>query len=304
MGTPGTLPPAPAGPTEWEKRKGIFEKSYSEVLAALKHQDDKLGRALAAQAFLTAAGITIFTQLGVKSTLTFDGQELTAPRFFFIVFLVSIALALGFTLAAIGPSTPYKTNETSEKTSLIYYGLIRKDEKWDSYLEDSSIDELTKMLATNFHAEAKGLARRVNYKIRRAREAGAFLTLALTALAVLGVFSLVDIDAETRWWIASGVLVLSCLLPHWDYFHMSRLEFPDDDPDKTSYKLLWTAVGLATSLLLLAPSGDDEWWALGYALALVLASRWALLSHRFARNLLGGTVLLGVAILGVMVFLL
>ncbi len=292
-----------AGPvTDWAVRKEVFKQSYAEVLNALKHQDDKLGRALAAEAFLTAAGITIYTQLGKDSDLTFGGQALTAPLFLFLAFLVAIALALGFTLSAIGPSTPYKTKNPPSSSSLIFYAAIRKDKKWKSYLEEATDDELSEMLARNYHAEARGLARRVNYKVRRAREAAAFLYLGLTSLAVLGVFSQARMSISARWGIASGVLVLSALLPLWDYFHMARLQFPEDDPDERSYVLLGCAVGLDVILLALAPSHDAEWAALSYSLALVLTSRWGLLSNAFARNLLGGTLATGLAILGVVIF--
>jgi hypothetical protein len=281
---------------DWGKRKEIFEQSYKEVLSALKHQDDKLGRALTAQAFLTAAGITIYTQLGKDSVLTFGGQTLTAPRFFFLVFLVSIALSLGFTLSAIGPSTPYKQKGGSPPASLIFYAAIRRDDDWDRCLERSD-EVLTETLARNFHAEAKKLAQRVNYKVRRAREAAAFLYFGLTALAVLGVFSQTRISESVRWAIASGVLVLSALVPLWDYFHMRRLDFPEDAPDNRSYVYLVSAIAVATTLLVIAPKRDIEWAALVYALTLVLTARWGLLSWAFARNLLGATLIGGLAIL-------
>ena len=40
----------------------VFARSYDEVLAALKHQDDKLNRTLTALAFLTAAGVALFAR--------------------------------------------------------------------------------------------------------------------------------------------------------------------------------------------------------------------------------------------------
>ncbi|MDQ4025219.1 MAG: hypothetical protein M3217_06990 [Actinomycetota bacterium] len=296
---------SPAGPVNaWKTRKEVFQVGYDQVLSALKHQDDKLGRALAAEAFLTAAGITIFTQLGKESVLTFGGETVPVPLVFFIAFLVSIALALGFTLSAIGPSTPFKRRPAGGRTSLIYYALIRKDDNWDDYLTQRTDDELTETLARNFHAEAKDLSDRVNYKIRRAREAAAFLHTGLASLALLGIFSLKTLGEPTRWWIAVGVLLLSLLLPLWDYFHMARLGFPEDDPDTTSYALLVSAVVVATVLLAIARPRDAEWWALGYGLGLVLASRWGLLSWAFARTLLVGSLAAGVAILAGVIFLL
>ena len=301
----GTGAPKSAGtPEDWKTRKEVFQHSYAEVLAAIKHQDDKLGRALTAQAFLTAAGITIFTQLGDQTPgLTFGGQALTVPRLFFMTFLVSIVLALGFTLSAIGPSTPYREPGKPGKTSLIFYSFISNDDKWSKYI-DRSGDQLVKMLAENYHSEACDLAKRVNYKVARSREAAAFVNLAVTSLAVLGVFSLSGISAMTRWWIASGVLLLSSSLPLWDLFHMRRLKFPEGHPDRLAYYLLVSAVTFAGAGLGLAPSHDAQWLTLFFTLGLVLASRWGLVGSGFARTLLGATALGGFAIVVVVIFLL
>src|SRR4051794_32943287 len=54
--SPSTPAPESLAAEEWEKRADVFARSYDEVLAALKHQDDKLNRTLTALAFLTAGG--------------------------------------------------------------------------------------------------------------------------------------------------------------------------------------------------------------------------------------------------------
>lgn len=299
-------PPPPRDEfTEWKRRTDVFEQSYKEVLNALKHQDDKLGRALTAQAFLTAAGITIFTQLGVHQILTFDGQPLRATRFFFVSFVVSIALALAFTLSAIGPSTPYRRSRgPGVRGSLLFYASIRLDKEWADRIEKTESIPLQEMLARDFHEEAEKLSHRVHYKVTRAREAAAFVILALASLAVLGTFSLTGIGPATRWWIASGILLLFAMLPLWDIFHMQTLSFPEGNADWTSYSLLFVSIALGGVLLGVAPSQETHWLAISYMLGLILASRLGFVSRSFARTLFAIITVAGVTMLIVVAALL
>ena len=105
----------------------VFEHSYNEVLAALKHQDDKLNRTLTALAFLTAAGVTLFLSLEriaePREPVYFaeGGPSVTAVMF--VIFLAAVALALLTALAAIGPGTPLRFRSGSgrqAKTSLLF----------------------------------------------------------------------------------------------------------------------------------------------------------------------------------------
>jgi hypothetical protein len=72
----------------WPAKAAIFEKSYDEVLTALKHQDDKLNRTLTAIAFLTAAGVTLFANLAVKIAppVRFPESAWNVTSFFFLTF--------------------------------------------------------------------------------------------------------------------------------------------------------------------------------------------------------------------------
>src|SRR5437764_717220 len=90
LAQPARMPPAPTDPgsegSEWEGRSEVFARSYDEVLAALKHQDEKLNRTLTAIAFLTAAGVTLFTRLS-GSPIRFPESRISVTAFFFVVFL-------------------------------------------------------------------------------------------------------------------------------------------------------------------------------------------------------------------------
>lgn len=260
----------------WKTRKDVFEHSYSEVLSALKHQDDKLGRALTAVAFLTAAGVALYTQIGARSTVTFDDQSLGATAFFFMAFLFSVVLSLLVILAAIGPSATYraKSGEWRSERSLIFYASIRGDDDWGSYLGMNALT-LEQKLSRNFHHEAKVIAKRVHYKVARSREAGAFIYLAVTSLVLLGVFSMETISAEMRWWVASGTVMFLAALPLWDLYQMYAMDFVETRPDSASY--IWLGVALLTgmNLLRIGPEDQGQWIAMAYSLTLVLLSRLA-----------------------------
>src|SRR5216683_1174955 len=81
--------------------------SYAEVLAATTHQDDKIGRFLAAIAFLVG-GVVIFatntTVLSARSKL--GGHILQLPAIFLAIFLALTTLsAMLFILATSEPLT-------------------------------------------------------------------------------------------------------------------------------------------------------------------------------------------------------
>jgi len=239
------FPSAPAPTTtihgddaEWTTKQDVFSRSYDEVLAALKHQDDKLNRTLTAIAFLTAAGVTLFVRAPNQS-VHFRESTVSVPAFFFIVFLVAVVLALGLALAAIGPSVPFKPLFAWDKAggrprptrspSLIFYAAIARDADWGARI-DASGSELRQSLARNFHHEAQTIAYRVNYKIERSRESGAFVQLTALSLALLGVFSASRFSLETRWWISAGLLIALLGAPLLDLSHMQATRFGEEDP--------------------------------------------------------------------------
>lgn len=300
--SPGNSPAGGPPTDEWEARAEIFEHSYDEVLAATKHQDDKLARSLTAIAFLTAAGVSIFNALRDSEAppVLLDGQGLSAQAFFFIVFLVAVVFAVAASLAAIGPTTHYGEGGGSWP-SLLYYAQIARDDKWADYLKRPP-EDLRKMLAENFHVEARYIAKRVPYKMARSREAAAFITVAAMSLALLGIFSIETITPGTRWWIAAGVLFVFSIMPAIDFAHMRVFHFTEERRFPRQYVWLAVCCSISTLLLAVGPPFRSQWPAVGYALGVILTSRLSLLSRRYARWLLPATGLAGVTILFVLLF--
>lgn len=284
---------------DWDARKEVFAVSYQETLLALKHQDDKLNRALTGLAFLTAAGVALFTNLRGDPDPSFSPDGFPPRTFFFLLFIGFAALALLLILAAIGPSTPLsrsrrKSDEKDSdfRTSVLYFGRIIRDEHWDEHLAKSSA-ELNRLIASNYHLEAKFLSRRIVYKISRSREAAAFLHLSVVCLSLLGLYSAEQIDTNTKWWFSSSFLVLLFLIPFWDLYRMKHYDFPDATPDPLSYQILGLVVILVSAALFSAPVNENEWPALIYALLALLAVRLAYAVRSRGPWLLSATVVAG-----------
>jgi hypothetical protein len=282
--------------TAWQVKRDVFARSYDEVLAALKHQDDKLNRTLTAIAFLTAAGVTLFARPPGKAFVRFPESATSVRAVFFVIFLAATVFALILALAAIGPSTPYpsRSSRSRRPRSLIFYALIKSDPDWDRYIE-APAPELVEKLARNFHKEAFLISRRVVYKVARSRESGAFVQLAILALSLLGIFSIGGFSLAVRWWISCALIGSLLLAPFLDRREMSMFEFGEAAAATESYVYLALIVVCAGILLGRAPSAGQHWPAMYYALAAFTCSR-AVYAHktRVARVLLGGSAVAGV----------
>jgi hypothetical protein len=269
----------------------IFERSYDEVLAALKHQDDKLNRTLTALAFLTAAGVTLFLSLEriaePRDPVYFPEGGASVTAVMFVIFLVAVALALITALAAIGPGTPLRFRSgaaRSERTSLLFYALIATDSNWEGRYELQD-NELNDELGRNFHAEAQNIAKRVRYKVARSRESGAFVQLAILSLTLLGIFEARGLTHSARWWIVSALIVVVLALPLWELVQMQRYGY--EDPNwGAPYVWLTIMVLIVAALLVYGELTDHHWEVLYYALFALLLSKLSLLSGRAAQVLL------------------
>ncbi len=291
---------------DWKGIAEIYRKTYDEVLAALKHQDDKLNRTLTAIAFLTAAGIALFANVAVKISppVRFSESPRGVTSFFFLVFLGAVVLALISALSAIGPNRRVPGVGTRSETvpdawpSLLYYLRIIRDREWDSRINEKDADWLYECLARNFHAEAKGIARRVDYKVGGSRQSAAWVHVALLALALLGIFSIEQIALSHRWWIATGLFGAALALPLLDRLLMGLFSFPAESAlglQRLSYWLVASAAGAGVLLLATAPRWESHWWALFYCLGAIVAIRLSYVHEWLARVLLPTAAAAGIA---------
>ncbi|MFN2587015.1 MAG: hypothetical protein ABR613_02695 [Actinomycetota bacterium] len=293
--------PPPTDQDAWKTRADVFEHSYGEALLAIKHQDDKLARSLTAIAFLTAAGVALYNTIGGDDPVLLGSQALSAQTFFFAVFVVSVVFAVAASLAAIGPSTHLGESEDSKFwSSLLFYRQIAQDPEWGKYIDEAPA-HLEERLARDFHKEARFIAKRVEYKMARSREAAAFINVAGVSLVLLGVFSLRELSQEIRWWIGAGMLFVFAVLPILDYCQMRLFGFAQEEKVPKRYRLLAISCVSAGILLVFAGAHDFEWWAVGYALGVILTSRLSLISRKYATWLIPAGTIAGPVVLLVVV---
>jgi hypothetical protein len=276
---------------KYTRKLEIFKQSYQEVLAALKHQDDKLNRILTALAFLTVAGVALFSRVtGPNNGLTLGDSGPGAPVVLFVVFLIAVAIGVIVTLTAIGPGSPLHQASTPEQwaklpKSLIFYALIARNEKWGKRFDEPA-DDLEKELARNYHQETRQIARRVVYKVVRAREAVAWVQLAIVALALMGIFGAIGLSATTRWWVASGLLVVVLAIPLWDLVTMVDARYIDSNYSALAYAMLAAATAMAAGFLVTGDLADSKWEALAYAAVVFIVPRYAIVRPKQTHALL------------------
>lgn len=267
----------------------IFETSYDEVLAALKHQDDKLNRTLTALAFLTAAGVALMLNVrNVEGEIPMTlGNGPEAADVAFVVFFSAVVVALALALAAIGPSSPLSFPRTpGTPHSLLFWGEIERDDEWDAWLAKDAAD-LEREYLGDLHGETKRIAQRTRYKMTRARESSAFVHLAIVCLGLIGIFGTGALSEQARWWIASALITVTLVLPLVDGLHMKLTAFPEiGAASGKAYLWLTAVVSLTVVLLVLGETDGHEQPALYTALGGLLLTRLALVRDTYAYVLL------------------
>jgi hypothetical protein len=278
-------------PSPWKGRAEVFKSSYDEVLAFLKHQDDKIGRVLTALAFLTAAGAALFLFSGHPQVhpLVFD-RTIDAADFFFAAFMVSLLFALLAILAAVDPTTqaPRFLGQAGQRETILFYGAIYKAQpNW--LAPDEDVERLNEKLAKSFHEDAQELARRAEHKVSRFADSRAFVHVSIVALTLLGIARIDGFDVRFRWWLIASLLVLVAFLPVWDiywhrHFGFARLRTDTQKPKGKDW-VIWSVVLflapaiVATGLLVsggIASKNYPQLVSISYALGSLLLSRFFL----------------------------
>jgi hypothetical protein len=198
----------------------IFAKSHAQVLEDLKLLDDKLGRIVVSLAFLTGAAVALFSNLTDKPEFNIvprAGSDISVPEFTFLTFIVAAGLSLLVALAGtLMVGLPPKPQQKSLPSLLFFKEIATNPHGWvqlRKHLKEDSTDGLKERLAVNFHTDALEIAKRARYKQFRALESLAFLHLAIVSLILFVIF-VADVHNFPRgWWIASGFLIVSSLLP-------------------------------------------------------------------------------------------
>jgi len=212
-----------------DARLELLRRSYTEVLDATKHQDDKIGRLFTGVSFLTAAAIAT-ANLGNPSYLSQRYTEFSTPvelpplgivtlavylvLVIFCVMLLINSLATPLRTPGRGSrGTPFEVSYAGDpkiETSQIYFGQIAKysEEEWSRKWKATPLD-LKRELVGSLIKENHNLAVRTQAKYGRTSEAISVFNLALLFLSltvVLGATaaagngnSVIDFPAPARW---------------------------------------------------------------------------------------------------------
>jgi hypothetical protein len=180
------------GEDEQERRRRLelLRDSYDEVLDAVKHQDDKIGRLLTGLSFLTAATLAV---AGLGSAQYVTRRFAIAPwgdvplaLVFLGLFVVGVIVAVSLLLAAF--STPLRR---SDHSTLYFFGIaLYGKARWRA-VTDESIPDLERRRVRELVIETHNLASRAKYKYERVSEATAILMTSMLALILASALTLI-----------------------------------------------------------------------------------------------------------------
>lgn len=171
----------------------LLKTSYGEVLDATKHQDEKIGRILAAVSFLAAAAIALVNAngIGLFRQFTLGGHRLPLLAYAFVAFVVGVVFSVTLLLSSVTTSLtlPGRPGGGRGEDSMIYFYSIsgRSLQRWCDDWSDTAT--LRDRFAENFKTETYNLAVRTNHKYRRTSEAVAMLRFTLFSLGVAVVLA-------------------------------------------------------------------------------------------------------------------
>lgn len=184
-----------ADPNDVDTARLLARETYLEVLDATKHQDDKVGRLLAAVAFLIGGAIALGSLTPVLSVrYRFAGLTLTLPAFLLAVFMILVAVCVLFCLFAMGFPLVASRASLSKRPSLLFFLSIARysEERWSDEWK-VGVERIRANLQEDYVREGHNLALRAAAKYERNVRAAWFLNLALLALVlatVLTIFAL------------------------------------------------------------------------------------------------------------------
>lgn len=186
---------------DWTVRQRTLDfakQTYAEVLDATKHQDDKVGRYLAALAFLTTGAIALLFRSGILARdFRFEGDfpvEVSAPLIalsalgFFGCVLLSVALlllCLSTPLRVPGQRREHAPSGNPLGKSRLFFSYIggQPVKDWKKRWELPP-EQIQQELTRQYIAESHNLAERARSKYQHTNEAAALFVFALVFLGL------------------------------------------------------------------------------------------------------------------------
>lgn len=283
--------PGAAGGVSPPSRFELAKFGYAEVLDATKHQDDKVGRLLAAVAFLTGGALIFAKADYLTKSYPVGAHEyhLTAIFLGAFLFFDFIAITL-FVLTVATPLTfPGRASGGGKTSHLFFHVISRKTQ--DEWTASWSDNDLAAKFEEELIDETYNLAYRAASKYQRSRMASTFFLAAILCLIPTLVLSLDHVSDPTTTWdntlrffVAIPVSAFVFAFVMWEWGQARDARRRPDSPSLREWPLLilaftyptfvatiitgagWRSGWARAGLILECVSGLVAAIALGYAL--------------------------------------
>ena len=259
----------------------LLQGSYKEVLDAVKHQDDKIGRLFAGVSFLTAASLAMANLGGSRylSQTYVDGPDVPLAMLtltsFLVVIVTSVMLLVGSLATPLrvpglarGPRSR-NVDWVGTEASQIYFSEISRvsTKEWEAKWK-APIASLERELVQTLVGETHNLAVRTQFKYGRMNEAISLLNLGLLFLSMTMVLCAISagvgtsafplaMPLEGKWALAGtvGMFIFLQLLAQVRYSRQTMDELDGRDNERGgALRYVW--VFSATTWSVLVASGE------------------------------------------------
>jgi hypothetical protein len=201
-----------------------------------RHTDEKLRSVLAALAFLTAAGVTLYTfaarpvagrpSSGPKPHDILAVSPTQAGDILFALFMLGMFLSISSALVALAPNSHVPGFLTvAAKPSLLNHSAVIRDQNWRTRA-GLPIESLERELLDDLHEETRTIALRVEHKLRRFGDSQAWVQFAMTCLVLLADVRLIHLGVTGRVWTIWIVIMVVSFSPIYALVRMLALAFP------------------------------------------------------------------------------
>ncbi|HMD79489.1 MAG TPA: hypothetical protein VKF39_05865 [Nitrososphaerales archaeon] len=185
------------------RRVSVSQAMLDRVIHTTDNLDEKVGRIFTSMSFLTVGATILFTSFLTNKLLLFDVGGVSVVSIAFLGFIISVAVATGYMLLAMGPR--FRINPWERKSAggqplgpspTGYADKISamKEEAWTEYFRGIQLSDLYEKWFAETMDEVYELSKKVNRKVRemrRAQEAFLLAIFFLIVMILLAVYQLI-----------------------------------------------------------------------------------------------------------------
>ncbi|HUK79132.1 MAG TPA: hypothetical protein VLU91_00535 [Nitrososphaerales archaeon] len=182
---------------DFARKLTMAQEMLGRVIHTTDNLDEKIGKVFSSMSFLTAGATILYTAfLADKLYYFVGGVDLVS--LFFLAFMISVAVATGFMLQAMGPRVhfiPWKrpggkaTYASPTPTGYADKISSMQESEWMKYLTQTRVGELAERWFSETIVEAYALSKKVDRKAGEMRGAQWFYILSIFFLVVMVILA-------------------------------------------------------------------------------------------------------------------